>query len=79
MVLASYQRENQSLRVSNNGFCLVMRCQIVYDNPLLNDPAFLAYANTRPRAASLSNAILNAPSRIPQDKLSLYLRARKYR
>lgn len=77
-MLASYQRENQSLRVSNNGFCLVMRCQIVYDNPLLNDPAFLAYATTRSKAANLRNAILDAPSQIPQAKLCLYLEHRKY-
>jgi D-Tyr-tRNAtyr deacylase len=55
MVLLAYKRENENIRVSNNSFCTVMRCQIVYDNPLLNCPSFLKFAS-----CSLED-ILNLP------------------
>lgn len=43
MVVSAYHRENESLRVSNNSFCLVMKVQQVYDNPLLQSRGFAAY------------------------------------
>jgi len=45
MVLLAYKRENESIRVSNNSFCMVMRCEILYDNPLLNYASFIQLIN----------------------------------
>jgi hypothetical protein len=60
MVLEAYKRENENIRVSNNSFCTVMKCLIVYDNPLLNDPNFLDYFRTKSRQSSLKQ-VLNLP------------------
>lgn len=43
MVVEAYHRENESLRVSNNSFCIVMKVEHVYDNPLLESRGFAAY------------------------------------
>jgi hypothetical protein len=53
MICEAYNRENESLRVSQNGFCLVMRCELVYDNPVLNHRGFIAYLQNSGRRHQL--------------------------
>ena len=43
MIYEAYQRENEDIRVSNHSYCVIMRCQIIYDNPALNNRKFLEF------------------------------------
>ena len=59
MIHFAYKRDNESIRVSQNTMCLVMRAQIIYDNPLLNCKGFLDYLNQKERRRGMYRKLLN--------------------
>ena len=58
MTYLSYKRDNESLRVSQNSICQLMRVEIVYDNPLLNHRGFIGYLKSKDQRV-LCRGVLN--------------------